>query len=62
MDSTTSKLQKDTVYKKLMTRSDTLRDIMIHFISNKKVSSRIQNTEITPATQEKQKALKMGKM
>ena len=51
-DSTTSKLQKDTVYKKLMTHCDK----MTHFISNKKVSSRIQNTERTPATQEKQKA------
>ena len=51
MDSTTSKLQ-DTVYKKLMTHCDK----MTHLISNKKVSSRTQNTERTPATQEKQKA------
>ena len=56
MDSTTLKLQKDIVYKKLMTRFDTLCEIMTHFIRNKKVSSRIQNIERTPATQEKQKA------
>ena len=56
MDSTTLKLQKDIVYKKLMTRFDTLCEIMTHFIHNKKVSSGIQNIERTPATQEKQKA------
>ena len=44
------------MYKKLMTRFDTLCEIMTHFIRNKKVSSRIQNIERTPATQEKQKA------
>ena len=44
------------MYKKLMTRFDTLCEIMTHFIHNKKVSSGIQNIERTPATQEKQKA------